>query len=346
MRAVCGLFATLALGLAALAARAEAPAPTSVTPELVAQAVAEGRVVLYTSIEVRLAEMLGKAFEAKYPGIAVQVERSGAERIFQRVAQEYGSNVHAVDVVESSDASHALAWKRDGLLAAFVPADVARWPAAHRDPDGTFAADRATLSVIGYNTKYVKPEAAPKSFADLLDPKWKGKIVKAHPGYSGGIMTATFEMSRALGWEYFQKLGQQRVMQGQSATEPPKRLALGERPVMADGMEYVMLELQAAGNPVAIVYPTEGTPLIVGTAALMKEAPHPAAARLFASYLFSREGQQLLVDSGGLRSFHPEVTEPAGRTPLSALKLMTADPQEQEKAVDEIRRRYAQYFGT
>jgi iron(III) transport system substrate-binding protein len=232
------------------------------------------------------------------------------------------------------------------VLAPFVPAELAKWPAEQRDPDGYFAVDRATLSVIGYNTRQVKPDDAPKSFADLLDPKWKGKIVKAHPGYSGGIMTVTFEMSRALGWSYFSQLSKQQIMQVQSATEPPKKLALGERAIMADGMEYVLLELRSAGYPVAIVYPSEGTPLIVGSAAVMKNAPHPNAGRLFISYLFSREGQQLMTDVGALRSFDPDVKEREGRIPLKEIKLMTANPAEQEHAIEEIRHKYAEYFGT
>jgi iron(III) transport system substrate-binding protein len=336
----------VALLLLAAPAEAAAPDPTPVTPELVAAAGKEGRVVFYTSIELRLAELLGKTFEAMYPGITVQVERSGAERIFQRVSQEEESNVHAADVVESSDIGHALAWKRAGLLAPFVPADVAGWPADAKDGDGFFAADRATLSVMGYNTRLVKPEDAPKSFADLLDPRWADKIVKAHPGYSGTIMTATFEQSRALGWDYFAKLARQHVMQVQSATDPPKKLAQGERPVMADGSEYVTFELQAAGNPLAIVYPTEGTPLVVGSAAVMKSAPHPNAARLFTLYLFSHDGQQLMSDMGGLRSFNPEVKEKPGRTPLAEIKLLKADPEEQERAIEEVKRKYAEYFGT
>jgi len=331
--------------LCVLALCAAAPAPSPVTPDLVAAAQKEGRVVLYTSIELHLAERLGHAFEAKYPGITVQVERSGAERNFQRIAQEEASNVHAADVVESSDIGHALSWKRDGLLAAYVPEDVAKYPTDARDPDGFYAADRATLSVMGYNTHLVKTGDAPKSFADLLDPKWSEKIVKAHPGYSGTIMTATFEQIEALGWPYFAKLAGQHVMQTQSATDPPKKLALGERPVMADGSEYVMFELIAAGNPIAIIYPTEGTPLILGSAGVMKDAPHPHAARLFLNYLFSLEGQQLMSDAG-TRSLDPEVKEPKGRVPLKNLKLIRGDPEAQEKAIEAIKRKYAEYFGT
>jgi len=217
-----------ASGIAAMSAfaspiRAAAPEPTAVTSALIEAARKEGKVVYYTPIDLPVAELIAKAFEAKYLGVSVRVERTGAERVFQRISQEYASNIHAVDVVNSSDAAHFIVWKRDGLLAPFVPEDVAKhYAAEQKDPDGMFAAFRANLSVIGYNTRLVKAEDAPKSFADLLDPKWIGKIVKGHPGYSGTIMTATYEISRDIGWDFFEKLAKQRVMQVQSAADPPK----------------------------------------------------------------------------------------------------------------------------
>src|SRR6266480_893661 len=211
---------------------AASPPPEPVTPALIEAAKKEGQVSYYTSTDLPVAEKLAKAFEAKYPGIAVRVERTGAERVFQRIGQEYASNIHAVDVVNSSDAAHFIVWKRDGILAPYVPEDVAKfYPADHKDVDGQFASFRVWLSIIAYNTNLVKAEEAPKSFADLLDPKGKGKIVKAHPGYSGTIMTATFDIARELGWSYFEKLAQQKIMQVQSGTEPPKKLVLGERAV-------------------------------------------------------------------------------------------------------------------
>ena len=327
------------------ATRAAAPAPSKVTPELIEAARKEGKVIWYTAVDLPVAERLAKAFEAKYPGIAMRVERSGGERIFQRIGQEYASNIHAVDVVNSSDASHFIVWKRDGILAPYVPEDVAlHYPAEHKDPDGLFATWRAWLSVIGYNTKLVKAEDAPKSFKDLLDPKWSGKIVKGHPGYSGTIMTATFQIARDVGWDYFEKLAKQKVMQVQSSADPPKKLALGERAVMADGNEYNLFQLKEKGEPVEIVYPTEGTPLIVGPSGVLKDAPDPNAARLLQSFLFSREAQQLMVDAGGLRSFHALVKDKPGRKPLREIKLMKDDPAAVEKQADEIKARYSRYF--
>src|SRR5436309_12590085 len=258
---------TAALGSAVFATRvvSAAPAAEPVTDALIEAAKKEGKVVYYTSIDLPVAEKIAKAFEAKYPGISVRTERSGAERIFQRIGQENSSNIHACDVVNSSDAAHLIVWKRDGLLLPYVPEDVAKhYPAEHKDADGTFASFRVTLSIIAYNTDLVKAADAPKSFADLLDPKWVGKIVKAHPGYSGTILTATYQMARDLGWEYFEKLAKQNVMQVQSSADPPKRLALGERAVMADGNEYNIFEIRESGGPVAPVYATEGSPLVIG----------------------------------------------------------------------------------
>src|SRR6516164_5876194 len=119
--------------------RAAAPPPEAVTPALIEAAKKEGQVIYYTSTDLPVAEKVAKAFEAKYPGIAVRVERTGAERVFQRIGQEYSSNILAVDVVNSSDAAHFIVWKRDGILAPYVPEDVARFPAEHRDVDGQFA---------------------------------------------------------------------------------------------------------------------------------------------------------------------------------------------------------------
>ncbi len=333
-------------GLFASPSRAAALEPAAITPSLVEAARKEGRLFYYTSIDLPLAEKIAKSFESAFPGIAVRVERSGAERVFQRIGQEYASRIYGVDVVNSSDAAHFIAWKREGILAPFVPADVAmHYPAEHHDPDGMFASFRVSLSPIAYNTNLVKREEAPKSYVDLLDPKWMGKIVKAHPSYSGTILTATFQIVRELGWGYLEKLAKQKVMQVQSGTDPPKKLALGERAVMADGGEYNVLQSKEGGGPVEVVYPTEGTPLVVGPNAMFKNAPNPNAARLFQCYCFTPECQQLIVDFGALRSMHPLVKEKTGRRPFRDIKIMKEDPVGVEKASEDIKARYSRLFG-
>ena len=335
----------LALGLSATSVLAAAPPAEAVTPALIEAAKKEGKVVYYTSVDLPLAEKIAKAFEAKYPGVAVRVERTGAERVFQRIGQEYASKIYAVDVVNSSDAAHFIVWKRDGILGPYVPEDVAKhYGAEYKDADGLYASFRVGLSVIAYNMSLVKAEEAPKSHADLLDPKWKGKLLKAHPGYSGTIMTATYQLSRDLGWGYFEKLAQQNVLQLQSSADPPKKLALGERPVQADGNEYNVFQIKEKGGPVEPVYATEGTPIVIGPNGIFKNAPNPNAARLFQAYCFSPECQQLIVDVGGQRSLHPQVKEKAGRKPLKDVKTLKDDAAAVEKSGEEIKAHYTKLF--
>ena len=343
----------LLVGSGALAASAAfstqvlstAPPATAVTSALIEAARKESKVVWYTSIDLKLSERIGKAFEERYPGIQCKVERSGAERLLQRITQEYTANVHAVDVVNSSDASLLVYWKDQDMLAPYVPEDVAKfYPAERKDVDGTYAGFRIFLCIIAYNTNLVKKEEAPKSFADLLDPKWKGKIVKAHPGYSGTILTATYQCSRDLGWSYFEKLAEQDILQVQSAADPPKKIALGERAIMADGVEYIIFADKESGQPVEPVYASEGTPLIIGPNGVFKAAPNPNAARLFQSFCFTPECQQLCIDIGGLRSAHPQTNEKPGRKPLSQIKLMKDDAVAVLKQGEQLKAHYVRIF--
>jgi iron(III) transport system substrate-binding protein len=201
---------------------------TAIGPSLTAAAEKEGKVVWYTSVDLPVAEKVARGFETKYKAISVRVERNGSERLFQRIEQELASGIHAGDLVNTSDGAHFVIWKRAGRLEPYLPIEAAQsLPKDQVDPDSAFMSWRASLSVIAYNSNLVKAEEAPRSFVDLLDPKWLGKIVKGHPGYSGTILTATFQITRELGWGYLEKLAKQHVLQVQSSTDPPKKLALG-----------------------------------------------------------------------------------------------------------------------
>jgi iron(III) transport system substrate-binding protein len=336
----------IAAGVYASPLRAALPEASPITPALIEAAKKEGKLVFYTAMDLQLAERFGKVFEQKYPGIAVRVERSGAERVFQRIGQEYSSNIHAVDVVNTADQAHCITWKQNGWLAPYLPDEVAKhFDKSYYDPDGLHLTTRVLVSPFGINTSLVKMEDAPKSFADLLNPKWAGKMVKAHPAYSGTIMNATFEIARDLGWDYLEKLSKQRVMQVQSATDTPKKLSLGERAIMIDGAGYLVIQGKEKGEPVDVIYPAEGTPLATSPSAVFKAAPNPNAARLFQNWLHGREGQQLLVDFARQYSPHSQTVEKPGVRKLADIKLMKEDPAGVEKMGEEVKARYSKLFG-
>ena len=332
--------------LAAVAAAFALPASAQeTTPAMVAAAEKEGKVVWYASVDVKVAEEVKKLFKAQYPNIDVEVERTGSERVLQRINQEAGSNIYNVDVVNSSDASHFLFWKQQGWLAKHTPPDAAKFAAQYRDPEGTYFTWRATLDCMAYNTNLVKEADAPKSYAELLDPKWKGKLVKAHPSYSGTSLTGTYALTKVLGWDYFEKLSKTGIQQLQSTTAPPKTIASGERAVMVDGNEYNIFIEMDAKSPVKPIYAREGTPFVSSPTAVFTDAPHPNAARLFQNFLYTARTQQLLVDVGGQRSVHPDVKEPANRTPLKDIKVLPDDAQGMLPQIAEIKKKYTALFG-
>jgi iron(III) transport system substrate-binding protein len=333
---------TLALAAALLAAAvtsAHAQAPN------LEAAKKEGKVVWYTSLVLPSAERVAKLFEAAYPGIKVEVHRTGSQRILQRVMQELSANIKNVDVVHTSDAGHFVLLKEKKLLAKYSPAGIDKFPAGYKDKDGYYYGLRATVNAIVYNTKAVSAAEAPKTWKDLLDPKWKGKMVTAHPGYSGVIATHVLALLHLHGWDYFKALAENKLMIVQSANDPATTVASGERVVAVNGGDYSAYQLKKKGNPIEIVYPKEGVPLVVSPTAITSFAPHPNAARLFTDFTFTRELQQVMADSEGLYTGHPEVKYPADKPKPSELKLLPVDPEELEKRNEELKKRFVELFG-
>ena len=334
--ALVGLLAAISIVVAA---------PASAQDARLEAAKKEGKVVWYTSLALPTAEKIGKLFEAAYPGIKVEVQRTGSQRILQRVMQEMQANLKLVDVIHTSDAGHFVLLKEKKLLMKYTPPGVDAFPAGFKDKDGYYFTLRATVNVIAYNTKLVPAAEAPKGWKDLLDPKWRGKMVTAHPGYSGVISTHVLALVQLYGWDYFKQLAQNKLMLVQSAVDPAGVVASGERQVAVDGGDYYYYQMKKKGNPLEVVYPKEGVPLVSSPSAIASFAPHPNAAKLFTDFTFTRELQQVMADSEGLYTGHPEVKYPADKPKLSDLKLLTVDPEELEKRNEEIKSRFVEFFG-
>ena len=323
------------------------PASVSLAQDaaLIQAAKKEGKVVWYTSLAIPSSTAIAHAFRTKYAGVDVEVHRTGSQRVLQRVMQEAGAGIKNADVIHTSDAGHFVLFKDKGMLMKYIPKGAEIFPAGFKDKDGFYFGMRATLSVIAYNPKSVAEKDAPKTWKDLLNPKWKGKMVSAHPGYSGIIMTHVLALVNLYGWDYFRELAKNGLHVVQSANDPAGVVASGERPVGANGAEYFYYKTQKQGNPIKIIYPNEGIPLVVSPVAIAKDAPHPNAAKLFSEYIFAKESQQLLADREGLYTGHPEVTYPADKPKLKDLKLLSVDADELEKKNAEIKKRFVKFFG-
>jgi iron(III) transport system substrate-binding protein len=330
---------------AAPATQAPAQAATGVNQALIDAARKEATVVWYTSVDTSVAEAVGKKFEARYSGMKVEVNRSGSERVMQRVMQEAQSNVKAVDVIHTSDAGNFVDLKDQKMILKYIPASVEKYASNFKDSDGYYFAWRSSLAVPGYNPKLINAQDTPKTWQDLLDPKWKGKMVSAHPSYSGTIVTWEAAVTDLYKTDYLTALAKQDVMLVQSAADPVTKVTSGERPLAINGTDYSYFIDKKKGNPVEVIYPTDGAPLVTSPSAIAQEAPHPSAAKLFTEWLFDLEAQQVLVDNG-LYSGHPDVKYPADRKKLSELKLLTSEATKLQQQAEQLKKAFTQAFGS
>ncbi len=305
----------------------------------------EGKVVWYTSLALPSSTMIANLFMNRYKGIEVEVHRTGSQRVLQRVMQEVSAGIKNVDIIHTSDGGHFVLLRKKGLLTKYLPKGLESFPSGFKDKEGYYFGMRATLSVIAYNPKIITDKEAPKSWKDLLDPKWRGKMVTAHPSYSGIIATHVQAIVNLYGWDYFKELSRNKLHLVQSANDPAGVVASGERPVGANGAEYFYYKTMKQGNPLRIVYPKEGIPLVVSPVAIARDAPHPNAAKLFMDFIFTKESLQAMANLEGLYTGHPDVTYPKDKPKLKELNLLNVEAEQLEEKNAEIKKRFVEFFG-
>jgi iron(III) transport system substrate-binding protein len=285
-----------AAGAAFLDARAGAPSPAPMTPEeekLYAEARKEGRVMWWTAhYALSAAEAVRDAFVARFPGIEVQFIRQTAQVIYQRLTQDLKAGVRELDVFASTDEAHYLTLKKQGVLAAYRPAGVENVPKAflNIDPDNMYHVGALGFVLINYNTKLNAP---PQKWTDLLDGRWRGQITLGHPGFSGYVGNWVVAMWDKYGWDYFTALAKNNPKIGRSINDTVTDIVSGERLVGA-GPDNFSLENRAQGNPINVQFPADDAILIVSPVGILKDAPHPNAARLFESFYYTRECSQAM----------------------------------------------------
>ena len=257
---------------------------------LIDKAKQEGAVSIYTSMQLPDSGPLTQAFEKKY-GIKVSLWRASGEKVVQRALAEARAGRHDVDVIETDGAQMEILY-REKQLAPFhtpssrdIPADIIP---AHRN----YVPTRLSLYVLAYNTKLVPPGDVPNSYEDLLHPKWQGRLAleAADVAWFAAVAKA---MGNDKGLAYFGKLAAMSPTIRGGHTLTAELVAAGEIAMAPDTHIQGVARLKNRGAPIEwkALQPAFGQPSSVG---VLRRAPHPHAALLFADFILSRDGQEII----------------------------------------------------
>ena len=312
---------TLAAACFAQPLRAAAPAPSAITPALVEAAKKEGKLAFYTAMDLAFAERLGKTFEEKYPGVSLTILRQPGEKIRTRILTEMRAGKFLWDVVSFNHLDmHVLA--QEGLLAAYAsPETRSGFPAGAVDPRGRWAAIYVRQFVIGYNTRSVPPADAPKSWEDLLLPKWKEMFAMDESDVEWYAAMLDY-LGREKGSAFMRSLARQNPQLRRGHSLLGRLLIAGDFPLaLVHAAE--MDAAKQAGAPVDWVKTLDPVITSPSQVAVSAKAPHPNAARLFVDLLLSAEGQTIIRDRGRVPARNDLAQGPAS----TSLKLHYVNPQ-------------------
>lgn len=316
-------------------------------PALVEAARKEGALSWYTAhTDGETAQATLEAFMRSYPFIKGSVIRTTAQVGYQRLLQDIKNGIANCDVYSSTDLGHDETLKAQGKFVKWVPEGAAALLPTFQglDPGGTYYPTLAELVLPIFNSAKVKAVDAPQSWPDLLNPKWRGQVAVGHPAYSGTVGTWVVMIRKMYGWSYFERLEKNRPLIGRSVNDAVGVINSGERMVAAG--PSALSQVQAArGNPVGLTYPTDGAAIIVSPSAVMANAPHPNAARLFVEFLLSAEHAKLSADGyrGPVRA--GAVLQP-GVVPLADVKVNRLTTAEIVAGIPEVIEQWRDTFGS
>jgi iron(III) transport system substrate-binding protein len=327
-----------------VAGAAPAGASSAEEEKLYADAKKEGKLVWWTAHYAQTAaEAVRDAFVARYPGIELQFIRQTAQVVYQRLSQNLKAGVRELDVFASTDEAHYVALKKQGVLAAYTPLGIENLPAAFRkiDPDNTYHVGALGFVLINYNTKLGKLKP-PQVWTDLLDGKWQKQITLGHPGFSGYVGNWVVAMWDKFGWDYFTKLAKNNPKIGRSINDTVTDIVSGERLVGA-GPDNYSLENKARGNPIDIQFPADDAILIVSPVGILKDAPHPNAARLFESFFYTKEYSTAMTKTHNY-ALRADVPPPSG-IPIERVKWYRNKAERLDKGIPDAIAKWRETFG-
>ena len=333
-------FGVTALGVAGSGVAAHAQS----MDQLYREAKAEKEVVLYSGGPVAPYEARAKRFKARYPGIEVKISGGFSNVLDSRINRQIKAGKMEVDLAILQTVHDYVDWAAQGRLMKFQPEGADKIDARFRDPDGMTTVASVILLSYAYNTNLVKPADVPKSALDFLKPEFKGKMITAYPSDDDATMFVFYDIVKTHGWDYMTKYMANKPTFIQGHLSVLRAIADGKKAVTFDSTSSTTGRLKKARKPIEFAFPaTEKMPVFFVTGAIFKGAPHPNAAKLFFSFLMSKDEQSKV----GTFSARTDVPPPPGLKPLAdynidaGYKAFVSDPA----ATEAMRKRFESYTG-
>lgn len=314
-----GALAALSLSALALTACSSAAAPE----EDVAAAAEPAELTLYTSEPQEKIDEIISAFNEKHPEITVEVFRAGTGDLTARIAAEQKSGKIGADLLLAADAGTFEDYAAQDLLLEYDSPEAANLDEGLVDPEHFYVGTRLIPTVIAVNTNAITDP--PKSWKDLTDPEYAGKIVMPNPDVSGAAAynAAVWLDEPELGKDWLEGLAANKPLIADSNGPVSQAVANGSNPV-GIVVDSLVRDLAAAGSPIEAIYPEEGVPFVSQPVGIFADSEEPDAAKLLVDFLISKEGQEIAATQSYL-PIRGDVTSPKGAPALADIKLLNPD---------------------
>jgi iron(III) transport system substrate-binding protein len=331
------------LGLmAALALFATQAASAQPVDKLYEEARKEGTLTFYTSQVAAAEQKMAQAFKKKYSGVDVEVVYAGGGVLFERLRAEAQAGRDVADVHLQSDLPLMERLREADLLAQWDAPEAAAYPAPYRK-DGYWTGVADVVNLLVYNRMKVKPEEVPGRWAELLDPKWSGRIASVHVGGGGLPWALYYFLRKDIDPDYWAKLAalKPQMFDGGGAVVNAVASGKADLGLVGGSVSYGAIR---DGAPLVESMPADGVPGVVFSIAVLKAAKHPNAARLFVNWYLSKEGQAELVRLRGVDSPRKDVDPPPGRNSATPARIVVPTVAETQPVRAEWTKQWFEIF--
>lgn len=289
------------------------------------KAKAEGAVTVYSVDNEKGLLLLLEAFRKRFPEIRTEYVRATVSQLYAKIIAERQAGTFTADILSLTDVAMARDFQRRGGFTQYdSPQLKAYAPRFKSEPEGYFAAVGLMVGGFVYNPDVVKPEAAPKSWKDLLDPKWKDAInVRAATNAQQHIVW--YELREKYGDQYFTEFAKQGAKPFEACAPQFERLLNGQDKISAPATHLCYLDYKRRGSQLRFIVPEEGSPTGYNVYGAVSKAPHQEASKLFMDWLLSKDGANAFMDALLYINPREDATPPAGSEPVGSLKVIVPD---------------------